>query len=714
MFTVILLSHTAQRRFNQWKEIFLPFIEDGKLAVTEWSNPSTARSLSKAAPGLAEAVKGHDEWRLLVVGTGSEGAFGHERSDPANPFDFLGNWAVNQPEDEDHWSLNLEESPYPLVRLTHMVMGYPEMGTKTFFADPSYWDRERRTRVYESDYLRERMEHGLSEEEARDEFKALLPSRHDVQTHYHQDDYSEDEQRKYRELIRRYEVKQSKPDELVLMAVRDPIAPRPTDELREAWQRGSKANPSRFAERNDYHPSARFVLFDRPPEDHAAYDLGEMRFWLGVLTIAINDIPASAFQAERLYRVDVQVSPDLLSSTLNTHLGKLTGARDHLENEIRRPRSLTRLDVEEVLKRKEVAVSFEHLSGDELSVPVVGYGLARDKPMEEMTRWGDAYLEVESAVEVFNRKPKRVLAKAVEGTREARHDSGLPTEPLTDIEREELEEALAGEAQALAAATTRDILDRSRLDEIMARQRKTIRASINERMTLGTILLSSGLVGFVWLAIFVPFIIQALRQGGVALAESILVVGVVLGTLLAVGLVVLFVMRKVLVDRIKAFNRELRDYVNSVKSGASRFADFLSGIETYMHGRAVLDEQDRQARSEQRRILQLHANLDVIKAAIAREKSLIKSVGRPVEIRRLNQGSSEFEPWRDDSLSRLLTLPVALGQCEFNNTGEFIDAPFIFVERLSLSSTLVREDLARQRILMEEMNPGAEVENAAS
>lgn len=713
MFTVILLSHTAQRRYAHWKEIFLPFIEDGHIAVTEWANPSSARSLAKAVPGLSEAVKGHDEWRLLVVGTGSEGALGDESADPANPFDFVGNWTINQPEGADHWSLNLEESPYPLVRLTYMVMGYPEMGTKTFFPDPSYWDRESRNRVYESDYVKDRGYEGVSEEEAKREFEALLPTKHDVQTHYHQDDYSEQEQRRYRDLIRRYEVKQSKPDELVLMAIRDPIAPRPTDELREAWQQGTKAVPSRFADRNDYHPSARFVLFDRPPEDHAAYDLGELRFWLSVLTLAINDIPASSFQAERLYRIDVEVSPQALSNTLNLHLGRLTSARDHLDKEVRRPKAMTRLDVEEVLEPKQVLVSFEHLSGDDLNVPIEGYGLARDKPSDEMGRWNDAYLQLESAVEVFNRKPKRVLAKAVEGTREARHAGSVPSEPMTRIEREELEEELANRAQALAAATTRDILDKRRLEDVLGTHRSNIRAAINQRMRSGTIWLGSGLVAFVWLAAYLPYLIQSFAGGFEAIAESFIVVLIILGVLFTIGLLVLLYMRKVLRDQLKEFNRELKNYVNSVKAGASAFADFLSGIETYMHGRAILDEQDRQELADKRRTLQLHANLDVIKAAIAREKSLIKSVGQPVEIRRMTQGTSEFEPWRSDSLSRLLTFPVAAGQCEFNNTGEYIDAPFVFVERLSLNSTALREDLTRQRILLEEMDPEVDREGSA-
>ena len=710
MFTVILLSQTAQRRYAHWKEIFLPFIEDGQIAVTEWANPNSATSLTQAVPGLVEAVKGHSEWRLLVIGTGSEGGIGEDRADPANPFDFAGNWTINQPDQSDPWSLHLNESPYPIVRLTHLVMGYPEMGTKTFFPDPSYWDQETRSRIYASEFIRSRGQEGVSAEEAKREFEALLPTKHDVQTHYHQDDYSEEEQRAYRKLAQKYQVHHSKPSELVLLAIREPLAPKPREELRDTWDQGAVTTLSRFAQRNDYHPAARFVLFERPAETHSGYDLSELRFWLSALTIAINDVPPSSLQAERQYRVDVEVSPQALSSTLNLHLGRLTSARDHLEKEIRRPKAMTRLDVEEVLEPRQVLVSFEHLSGDEMNVPIEGYGLARDKPNDEMGRWNEAYLQLDSAVEVFNRKPKRVLAKAVEETREARHAGPVPSEPMTRIEREELEEELANRAQALALATTRDILDKRRLDRVLATNRSRIRAAINQRMRSGTIWLGSGLVAFVWLAAYLPFLIQSFTGGFEAIVESFIVVLAILFVLFIIGWTVLLFMRKVLIDKLKEFNRDLKNYVNSVKAGASAFADFLSGIETYMYGRAILDEQDRQELADKRRTLQLHSELDVIKAAIAREKSLIKSVGQPVEIRRLTQGATEFEPWRLDSLSRLLTFPVTAGQCEFNSTGEYVNAPFSFVERLLLSSTALREDVTRQRILLDEINADHDAE----
>ena len=161
-------------------------------------------------------------------------------------------------------------------------------------------------------------------------------------------------------------------------------------------------------------------------------------------------------------------------------------------------------------------------------------------------------------------------------------------------------------------------------------------------------------------------------------------------------------------------NKELRNYVSSVKAGASAFGDFLSEIETYMFGRAVMDEQERRARREIRNTEELYQNLDSLKTVIAREKSLIKSVGRPIEIRRMSQGTSEFEPWQKDSLSRLLALPVAVGQCEFNTSGEYIDAPFNFIERLTLSSLLIREDPARQRALLDEISDAVVAEAEVS
>lgn len=663
------------------------------------------QTLNDAIPGLAEIIKGKKEWRLIAVGTATEGLKGKNFADPENPFDYVANW---RPQDHDGVlppGLSLEESPYPLVRLSHLLLGYPEMGTNMFFPEVSYWDRTERKRVSETEYIEHRISEGLDKESAISEFNALLPTRHDIKRHYHQGSFTEDQERKYRQLIRKYEVRQSAPTDVVFVALRDPKPKRPRDELRSKWQQGEQAEHSQFVARNDYHPACRFVVFDLHAEDHSAFELGELQFWLSVLTVSINDLPASSFQAERLYQIDVDFDNRIFAHDLNEHMGRLTSVRERLNREIERRRSAVSLDVKDLLQERPVSVSFEHLSGEHLTVPTGGYGLAADRPVREISRWEQSYTELMSAAEQFARKPRRVLAQAVEGMGNTRDEPAFPSEPLSRIEREELEEELSERSRYLSDATTREILDPQRLVKLIESERQTIRYVMHERMNRKTILWSSFLVGAVWLVIFLPFVVMAFNNGGVALSESLLVLLGVLAVLTSVSYLTLVIMRRQLVARLRALNQALRGYVNDVKNKASAFGDFLGSVRTYMHGRALLDADSRKVVMDHRRNQEFLQDLRRIQEIIDREKSLVRSVNEPVEIRRISNLSLDLVAWSPERLRELLALPPGTPgntRCIFNVSGDRIEAPYDFVSRLYLNDLALREDHARHRRILEE------------
>jgi hypothetical protein len=705
VFTVIVLSRAARERYLNWKEIFQPYLEEGQIAICDWNAGQGVESLNDAIPDLSDTIKGRKEWRLLAVGTATEGLSGRDFADPENPFDYIENWRPQDDDGETPPGLSLEESRYPLVRLSHMLLGYPEMGTNMFFPDRNYWDRLQRRRVYESEYVAKRAEDGISEAHARQEFAEQLISQHDIQTHYRQGNFTEEQERKYRQLIRKYEVRQSAPTEVVFVAIREPKPQRPTDELRDAWQRGEHTENSQFVARNDYHPACRFVVFDLHSVDHSAFELGELRFWLSVLTISINDIPASSFQADRLYQIDVAFDSHVLAQTLNEHMGRLASARERLNREIERPQNTVSLDVKDFLQDRPVSVSFEHLSGEHLAVSTSGYRLANDHPVREMSRLDQSYADLLAAAEQFSRKPRRVLAKAVEGMRNSSEQPAFPTETLTRIEREELEEELSHQAHRLSDATTRDILDPDRLTRLIDKERDAIRDVIRERMGAKTITWSSLLVGAIWLAVFIPFVVAAFNDGGVALTESLLVVVGVLTALAGVALLTLFYMRRKLISRLRALNSALRRYVNDTKNKASAFGDFLGSLRTYMFGRALLDADSRKAERDRRQNQEYLRDLLRIQAIIDREKSLVRSVNEPVEIKRMSNINLDLVAWSPERLRELLALPPsAPGNtgCVFNASGDRIQAPYDFVTRLFVSDLALRENHQRHRQITED------------
>lgn len=705
MFTVILLSRASQERFRQWEELFDPFLDSGELAICEWNDQRHIVDLDEAIPDLADKIKGKKEWRLLAIGTGTEGLQGFI-ADPENPFDYVESWATDAENQSEVLDLSLRDSPIPLARLSHMLLGYPEVGPSAFEPDVTYWDKEANRRASESEFVASLMADGADEATARKWFAERLATLYDVQIHYRQSPLSDEKERKYRELIRRYSARQSAPSEVVFLALREPRSNRPTDDLRSAWQQGEKTVPTQFVARNDYHPACRFVVFDLQSEDRSGFHLAEMRFWLSALSIAINELPSSAFQSDRLYRIDVGLDRVSFGRILNQHMGLLTSARERLEREVNKPRSKVRLEVDAILDRKPVPVSFDSLDGSELGVPTTGYGLATDRPTNEMNRFHQSFSDLSAAAQDFKRKPRRVLANAVESAREYDSVVELPEEPMTRIERDELEEELSQRIRRVTEATTRDILDKERLTQLMEQHRKDIQHTIHERMTRWTILSSSALVGVIWLVVFIPFVFAALQSDALALTESILVVLAVAGALGGVAVGTLILMRRVLLHRLNLLNKAMKSYVEEVKNKASEFGEFLTDVRTYMYGRAFLDADAQRSHIERHRRQEFQRDLQRLREVIEREKSLVRSVGESVEIRRVTSFLLDVSNWNAQEMRALMELPTSTTQCPFNRSGDTVRAAYEFIDQVQLSRLHLVEDLARQQRVLEDLALG--------
>ena len=60
-----------------------------------------------------------------------------------------------------------------------------------------------------------------------------------------------------------------------------------------------------------------------------------MEFWLSVLTLSVNAIPASSLQAYKLYRLGVEISEEEMSRLLNEHLNKMEAAYAFVNERLR-------------------------------------------------------------------------------------------------------------------------------------------------------------------------------------------------------------------------------------------------------------------------------------------------------------------------------------------------------------------------------------------
>ena len=691
MFTVILLSDRSKVHFNRWSALFEPFVDEGSIAFCEWHHAGSVHTLAQAVPTLNETIRGRTEWQAIIVDTGGS-RLGHEQeTQPDNPFDYLDNCVADPETGRVFEGLSLVESPHPIVRLCHMLLGYPELGTKAFEPDPSFWDTELDQRIYKSEFMAQRRAQGFDDESSEALFRAKTLTENDIQVHYREIAYTDDERHRHHMLSRRYRVQHTPPTDVILFATRDPVSADPTAAIRRAWGEDIEHGTSRFVQRNDYPPSCRFGVYDLHPHDHNDFEIDELRFWLSVLTLATSDVPPSSFQADRLYRVDIGLDGVRLADVLNDHLGQLMATRDTIDAHIRSAPPAQELDLNEVLRQREVRVLFDKLGGEDLVVSTKGYALANDVPRSESGRWAQSSAELAQRAENFIRKPRRVLSRSVFEARQQMHSTLDESFALTEIERDELREVLTERTKRLTQPTTSRILDSGRLRSMFDDYDTRIRRTIQGRMRMGTIVASSLVVFLVWLAAFTPYLIQAAFIGWSNFGYSLLVALITLGVIALIGLSVLLFMRWRLIALLRTLNRDLRTFVRDVNAGASEFAKYLSDLVTYMVGRRIFNEVSRGDSSEQSTRLRLAGMRKRIAERIESEKAIIRGLGQPVRVERVEEDSVFQGGINFHALKKIFRLPRGRRQAALNESGEYVEAPYDFVKHLTIEHLTIPE-----------------------
>ena len=84
-----------------------------------------------------------------------------------------------------------------------------------------------------------------------------------------------------------------------------------------------------------------------------------MEFWLAVLTLTVNPIPASTLQAYKLYRLGVKISDEGLSDVLNEHLNKMEAAYAFVQERLRMRPEYSFEEEEDVVEKQHIPVVFE-------------------------------------------------------------------------------------------------------------------------------------------------------------------------------------------------------------------------------------------------------------------------------------------------------------------------------------------------------------------
>jgi hypothetical protein len=255
-----------------------------------------------------------------------------------------------------------------------------------------------------------------------------------------------------------------------------------------------------------------------------------------------------------------------------------------------------------------------------------------------------------------------------------------------------LEQELSIRVASLARPVTTDILNKVRLHKTIEEGKKKVQEVLTERMTRATIIGASSLVFFAWFAGLFPYLISAWNAGQDSFIDSIAVSAVILGILALTCVIALKVMRWMLVSQLKSVNSDLKSYVNSVKSGAKDFGEYLTKLNTYMYGRAVLAKDLDLIEVEKKRELQFTLMKTRIISKMEAEKEIVRSLDKEVLIQRGIEVEGDFSRGQSALLKSLFLLPRSHSYMGFNESGEKLEAPYEFVTHLQVEALSLYEN----------------------
>lgn len=169
---------------------------------------------------------------------------------------------------------------------------------------------------------------------------------------------------------------------------------------------------SNFSSRNKYPNNCRFICSSITNTENSLYMKELTEFWVSVLTLAINRIPASSLQAYRLYKLGMEASEEELERLLNKRLNRMESVYDFVQERMKMKAELSFEEDDILVPEQKIPVHFDGSSGKELYINTSKVGLSRDCPKDELFTWIMEITEKKRQINQFLKAPRRAIDKA--------------------------------------------------------------------------------------------------------------------------------------------------------------------------------------------------------------------------------------------------------------------------------------------------------------
>ena len=672
MYTVIIQSKNTSECFEEHYPLFASSVESGKVATCLWTE--SGASVETALPELEGLVGFKKSWRAVIVSTELEQPDNTLGPLSENPFDYAQQSLAEgdcsaQPFVRVENGVLVDDSP-PLVRLTHLLGGFPEP---------------------EIEYSAiEKVEVAVSEKEERQE-RSHLPLQVELIAS------NEGGATTYREAVAKWRhdnpLNVVAPTEIIIVKVRRSSDCTEYPKAKASWNKKNELDSSSFWKRNAYPHKCRFLTYELEGVGSIQLKRSFFKMWTAVLLLARNEVSSSVLQAFRLYRLDASIDSDEIEIALQQMMNRLNFASYRLQRSIAEEE---RKDTEENADRiPEYRLGCDVVFRDAESEESVSYDkrwfkLTGGVDSSDCALWETYNLNVRERMTKLSRQVDRELDVAASNLREKAGYSEVEVEELSaykvqdmSFELDDIYENVLAERGDLpeGMSSTNMALDEANKD---VRARMKSRVTKRDALTVAAYMVVTSALGCAVALIGGG----PVRNGLTRVLAFVVIIAVGAGAIL----ISLIQQRQELRHAIDAYRRIFQSFLLGLSRAATSFSAFLGDIASHMNGRSYLDILLRRKdlhdgiSDERRRQL---ATIDDFSTRVLRwaEALYVKIDARSTDV---FDDENWFGPIGFDAL--FVFDEDHDYQVEINNTGSFVSSPYRFVDRLTIEREEIFDD----------------------
>jgi len=749
--TVIITDPDTTPLFDKYRYLFTPFFSEngGSICHCLWNKGDV--DIEHAVPKLYDSIRDHPEWRaIILVKPKQEELFDLNNSNnPKNPFDFKCNHENTSINEEG--GILLDDNPSQLVRLTHMLAGFPSLGGVKGYETHYFFYNEKKGMYEECKYsngkpilesdkkkfivddykklLEEFKRKNLTvQKEDRDKCILKARDRFDAETKKYGNNivlqlveipYSPEEKAQHKKLTEKYKLKENRPVEVLILSIREQYASDDREEtyelVRRAWQFHNEVESSDFWK--VYPNTCRFLCYDLINPEHSLYSRELWRFFLLTLTLAVNQIPGRSLQAYLLYNVNLRIDTEELGRVYDRYIENLMSFQEIIHERLSRVSELTQDKKKELVPTQHIAVNFDQIEETDVKAKTGKIGLAADCPVSEAQFWHGHIQGTRNTIENILSAPQEIVTeKAAETRKNINSFTGIE-QVLDRFQIERIKKRIDGLELKVFNTNLYNMLNTDNYKAEVAKAGDAVRDYIKLRVSKRGILLISLVSLLVFFFGFIPYIFNSAKL-------ELLVFGAAFGLVIAVSLLLaagatltLYFLRGKLVDKIKTYNRDISNIFERVKNSAHVFSEYFSDICTYMYARSLLTGIILKKENDQSTANIQKAHLKYLESEIERINSICSLYGVPLNdysgkcsVANINEELLlelpskcrfyELDTFKEKDTLKLTTSPVKYKSRNIStdnndkdwdqfNTGITLNAPYSFITAMNL----VREEI---------------------